>query len=93
MRLAAWIKAPSQLIRSSSNTSNGVAVQIWTALSAYLLVTIARQELALPHSLHEVLQVVSISALEKVPLAELFANVDTTKATFDIPIQLEINGF
>jgi hypothetical protein len=88
-----WLKQPLRLRGFFSNTVNGVAVQIWTALSAYLLVAIARQELALPHSLHEVLQVVSISALEKVPLAELFANVDTTKVTFDIPIQLEINGF
>jgi hypothetical protein len=88
-----WLKQHLRLRGFFSNTPNGVAVQIWTALSAYLLVAIARQELTLPHSLHEVLQVVSISALEKVPLAELFANVDTTKAMFDIPIQLEINGF
>jgi len=31
--------------------------------------------------------------LEKIPLAELFAKLDTTKTMFDIPIQLEINGF
>lgn len=88
-----WLKQHLRLRGFFSNTRNGVAVQIWTALSAYLLVAIARQECALPQSLHEVLQVVSISALEKVPLAELFANIDTTTATFDIPIQLEINGF
>jgi hypothetical protein len=62
-------------------------------LHGYLLVAIVKQELALPNSLHEVLQVVSISALEKVPLAELFAKLDTTRAMLDIPIQLEINGF
>jgi len=58
-----------------------------------LPVAITRQELALSHSLHEVLQVVSISALEKVPLAELFAKVDTTNTIVDIPSRLEINGF
>jgi hypothetical protein len=36
---------------------------------------------------------ISIRALEKVPLAELFAKLDTTKAMAYIPIQLEINGF
>lgn len=72
---------------------HGVAVRIWTALCAYLLVAITRQELALSHSLHEVLQVVSVSALEKVPLTELFAKVDTTNTMIDIPSQLEINGF
>jgi hypothetical protein len=36
---------------------------------------------------------VSLSCLEKVPLVELFTKYDTTKDLFDIPIQLEINGF
>jgi hypothetical protein len=88
-----WLKQHLRLRGFFSNTPNGVAVQIWTAICAYLLVSITRQENALPHSLHEILQVASISALEKVPLVELFANIDTTKAMVDIPIQLEINGF
>ena len=88
-----WLKQHLRLRGFFSNTPNGVAVQIWTALCAYLLVAIAKQESALPHSLHGILQVISISALEKVPLAELFANLDTTKIILDTPIQLEINGF
>ncbi|MGH7994722.1 MAG: IS4 family transposase [Opitutaceae bacterium] len=88
-----WLKQHLRLRGFFSNTPNGVAVQIWTALCAYLLVAIVKQEMALPNSLHEVLQVVSISALEKVPLAELFAKFDTTRPIIDIPIQLEINGF
>ena len=88
-----WLKQHLRLRGFFSNTPNGVAVQIWTALCAYLLVAIAKQESALPHSLHGILQVISISALEKVPLAELFAHLDTTKVILDTPIQLEINGF
>ncbi|PTX96685.1 hypothetical protein DB354_08515 [Opitutus sp. ER46] len=68
-------------------------VQIWTALCAYLLVAIAKRENALPGTLHQVLQVISIAALEKVPLPELFAKLDTTNPSLDIPIQLEMNGF
>jgi len=88
-----WLKQHLRLRGFFSNHPNGVAVQIWTALCAYLLVAITGQELALSHSLHEVLQVVSISSLEKVPLAELFAKVDTTNTIVNIPSQLEINGF
>ncbi len=88
-----WLKQHLRLRGFFANTPNGVAVQIWTALCAYLLVAIAKQESALPHSLHEILQVISISALEKVPLAELFVKLDTTNTVFDTPIQLEINGF
>ena len=76
-----------------SNDPNGVRVQVWTAICAYLLVAIAKKENALPQSLHQVLQVVSLSCLEKVPLVELFAKHDTMNEPFDIPIQLEINGF
>jgi hypothetical protein len=76
-----------------STSPNGVAVQIWTAICSYLLVAIAKHELALPGSLHQVLQIVSISVLEKVPLLELFTESYTREPPFDNPIQLELNGF
>lgn len=88
-----WIKQHLRLRGFFSTSPNGVAVQIWTALCAYLLVAIAKQRLNLPGSLHQILQVISISALEKVPLHQLFEKHDTTKARFNTPIQLEINGF
>jgi len=58
-----------------------------------VLVAIAKRELALPGSLHQVLQIVSISALEKVPFLELFTENYTREPSFDKPIQLEINAF
>lgn len=88
-----WIKQHLRLRGFFSTCPNGVAVQIWTAICAYLLVAIAKREMALPGSLHQVLQIVSISALEKVPLPQLFTKDHTTETSFDIPIQLEINGF
>jgi hypothetical protein len=36
---------------------------------------------------------VSISALEKIPLPELFTKFDTTDFTVNIPIQMDIIGF
>lgn len=88
-----WIKQHLRLRGFFSTCPNGVAVQIWTAISAYLLVAIAKRELALPGSLHQILQIVSISALEKVPLPELFMNNDTTESILYTPIQLEISSF
>lgn len=88
-----WIKQHLRLRGFFSNDPNGARVQVWSAISAYLLVAIAKRENALPHSLHQVLQIVSLSCLEKVPLVELFAKDNTTNEPFDIPIQLEINGF
>lgn len=88
-----WIKQHLRLRGFFSTDPNGVRVQIWTALCAYLLVAIAKRENALPGTLHQVLQVISIAALEKVPLPELFAKPDTTNGSLDTGIQLEINGF
>jgi hypothetical protein len=88
-----WIKQHLRLRGFFSTSPNGVAVQIWTAICSYLLVAIAKRELALPGSLHQVLQIVSISALEKVPLLELFTENYTREPPFDNPIQLELNGF
>jgi hypothetical protein len=59
----------------------------------YLLVAIAKQRLELPGSLHQTLQIISVSALEKIPLHQLFEKNDTTNESLDTDIQLEINGF
>jgi len=88
-----WIKQHLRLRGFFSTDPNGVRVQIWSALCAYLLVAIAKRENILPGSLHQVLQVISIAALEKVPLPELFAKPDTINDASDTGIQLEINGF
>lgn len=88
-----WIKQHLRLRGFFSTDPNGVRVQIWTALCAYLLVAIAKRENALPGTLHQVLQVISIAALEKVPLPELFAKIATTNGALDPAIQLEISGF
>ena len=88
-----WLKQHLRLRGFFSTNPNGVRVQIWTALCSYLLVAIAKRENALPESLHQILQIISITALEKIPLPELFANIDTTNTHVDIGIQLEINGF
>jgi hypothetical protein len=88
-----WIKQHLRLRGFFSTDPNGVRVQIWTALCAYLLVAITKRENALPGNLHQVLQVISITALEKIPLPELFANIDTTNDASDPGIQMEINGF
>jgi hypothetical protein len=88
-----WIKQHLRLRGFFATNANGVSVQIWAAICSYLLVAIAKREMALPGTLHQVLQIVSISALEKVPLPELFVKDDTTDLDVDIPFQMEINGF
>jgi hypothetical protein len=50
---------------------NAVKTQIWIAVSVYVLVAILKKELQLPQSLHSILQILSVSTFEKVPLNQL----------------------
>lgn len=68
-----WIKQHLRIRNFFGRSENAVRCQIWTAICSYLLVAIARKELDLEHSLYQTLQIVSVSAFEQVPLAELFA--------------------
>jgi IS4 transposase len=67
-----WIKQHLRLRAFLGRSENAVRLQVWSAICAYLLVAIAKKELALPQTLHQLLQVISVSVFEPVPLVELF---------------------
>ncbi len=54
-------------------SENAVKIQIWTAVSTYLLVAIIKKELRLEQSLYTILQVLSISLFEKMPILQAFS--------------------
>jgi hypothetical protein len=66
-----WIKQHLRLRAFFGRTPNAVRAQIWTAICAYLLTAMARKQLQLTQSLHQILQIVSVSAFEQTPLQEL----------------------
>jgi hypothetical protein len=83
-----WIKQHLRLRGFFSTSPNGVRVQLWTALCAYLLVAIAKQQKQLAPSMYEILQIVSASSFEQIPLPELLMQYDTSTGHVDIPNQL-----
>ena len=48
--------------------------QIWIAISVYVLVAIIKKRLGIEHSLYTILQILSVSLFEKVPLYQLLTN-------------------
>jgi hypothetical protein len=86
-----WIKQNLRIRAFYGTTPNAVRVQLWTAISAYLCVAIARKRLNLSANLTTVLQIISVHALQKVPIAELFAKSDTSQQSLDTPGQLTFN--
>jgi IS4 transposase len=66
-----WIKQHLRIKRFYGNSINAVKTQVWIAVCVYTLVAILKKELQLPQSLHSILQVLSVSVFEKVPLDQL----------------------
>jgi hypothetical protein len=51
-------------------SENAVKTQIWIAIAVYVLVAIVKKRLHLEASLYTILQVLSVSLFEKIPLAQ-----------------------
>src|SRR5208283_69284 len=71
-----WIK---QHLRSKAfygTSENAVKTQIWIAVSVYVLVAIMRKRLGLEASLYQILQILSLTLLEKTPILCAFQSVD-----------------
>jgi hypothetical protein len=71
-----WIKQHLRIKAFYGTSINAVKTQIWIAVSTYVLVAIIRKRLQLEMNLYTILQILSITLLEKVPLDQLFANYD-----------------
>jgi hypothetical protein len=68
-----WIKQQLRIKAFYGTSENAVKTQIWIAISTYLLVAILKKRLGLEQaSLYQLLQVVSITVLEKTPILRAF---------------------
>jgi transposase len=65
-----WIKQHLRIKSFFGTSINAVKIQIWIAISVYVLVAIIKKELRLERSLHEILQILSILLFEKTPLKQ-----------------------
>jgi len=71
-----WIKQHLRIKAFYGTSDNAVKTQIWIAVSTYVLVAIIRKRLHLELNLYTILQILSVTLFEKVPLDQLFANYD-----------------
>lgn len=85
-----WIKQHLRIKSFFGNTLNAVKTQIWIAISVYVLVAIIRKELKLERSLYEILQILSVSLFEQVPMPQLLTKNDfrPEKDAFRKPLPL-----
>ena len=72
-----WIKQHLRVKAFFGTSENAVKTQVWIAVSTYLLVAIVKKRLQIPASLYEMLQILSLTMFERIPLDQLLNNIDT----------------
>ncbi len=65
-----WIKQHLRIKAFFGTSQNAVKTQIWIAVSVYVLVAIVRKRLGLEASLYQILQILSLTLFEKVPILQ-----------------------
>jgi hypothetical protein len=71
-----WVKQHLRLRQFYGRSENAIRCQVWAAICSYLLVALAKKELGLERSLYEMLQILSVSAFEEMPIKSLFSGTD-----------------
>lgn len=68
------MKQHLRIKRFYGTSENAVKTQIWTAVSVYVLIAIVKKELQLDASLYTLLQILSVTLFEKIPIDQALAD-------------------
>ena len=83
-----WIKQHLRIKAFYGTSMNAVKTQIWIAISVYVLVAIIRKRLKVERDLYTILQILSVTLFEKVPILQALKNTDYTFLGVEDPNQL-----
>jgi IS4 transposase len=85
-----WIKQHLRIKRFFGTSFNAVKTQIWIAVSVYVLVAIVKKQLAPERNLYTLLQILSLSLFEKMPILQAFLQPDYKTVIHDNDNQLTL---
>ena len=83
-----WIKQHLRIKAFYGTSDNAVKTQIWIAISIYVLVAIVKKRLNLDHSLYSILQILSVTLMEKTPILQLVSRFNESEKMLDDGKQL-----
>ena len=83
-----WIKQNLRIKAFYGTSENAVKTQIWIAITVYVLVAIVKKRLELELPLYTFLQILSVTAFEKVPLNQLLTDFAHERSVEDTCNQL-----
>ena len=85
-----WIKQHLRIKAFYGTSENAVKTQIWIAISVYVLVAIIKKQLKLDLSLYTILQILSITLFEKMPIVQTLTETDYKNKITSGHIQLKL---
>ena len=85
-----WIKQNLRIKNFYGTSENAVKTQIWIAVTVYVLVAILKKRLNIPASLYTILQILSVSVFERIPLVQLLTETALTEGISDSQNQLNL---
>jgi len=85
-----WIKQHLRIKAFYGTSENAVKTQVWIAISVYVLVAIVKKRLNLDRSLYSILQILSLSLLEKTPISQALSGIDDIGQKDDFCNQLNL---
>jgi len=88
-----WIKQHLRIKAFYGTSENAVKTQIWIAVSTYLLIAIVKKMLKIELSLYTILQILSVTVFEKMPILQVLTDSDFTIPIYDNPNQLNLFDF
>jgi len=71
-----WIKQHLRIKAFYGTSENAVKTQIWIAITVYVLVAIVKKRLKLEQSLYTILQILSVTLFQKMPILQALASID-----------------
>ena len=71
-----WIKQNLRIKSFYGTSENAVRTQIWVAMAVYVLVAVVKKKVGMEMSLYSFLQILSVTAFEKIPLNQLVTETD-----------------
>ena len=88
-----WIKQHLRIKQFYGTSENAVKTQIWIAVSVYVLVAIVKKRLDLDASLYTLLQILSVTLFEKMPIHQALAGDENRCNASQISNQLNLFYF
>jgi high-affinity nickel permease len=92
-QLFKWVKQNLRIKCFYSTSENAVKTQIWIAVSVYVLIAIVEKRLHLEVSLYTLLQILSVSLFEKMPIQQAFSDLALQSEGLQTDNQLNLFEF